>query len=534
MPWAGKSVTYVGPALLDILQNLWGRARRFTPVAHTLALAIYVPLLLYVPNTDDVELAAFVRAMAVMMFVAIVLIAVLRLAMNDLGRPSVVVSILLLSPAIKHLVLGLSYSPMLSAVVCRHLSWFVDIVALCLAAYTAFRISARGVANARNALTSVAVGLLTVNLAFLGIEMWQARSAHWDATVSRIHDAATAMPLNPKSQPDIYYIVVDSYPRADTMKRLYGVEHQPLLDFLRAEGFFVANDARSNYPWTLQSVASSLNMSYLSDVGSAMLESDDRRPLRALIQNSAAMRVLRDQGYHTKWIASDYSATAATPFADSNACARRRLTGFELRLLSATPFRQTAYQWHRDQLECQIAQLQEVPVSGNRPQFVFAHIMAPHPPFVYAVDGCDFQSTGHFTFSAACSMGNYPEDFRGQAAAVAVRVQQAIRTILDQSQETPIIIVQADHGPGSRLANDVDHTDLGERFGILSAYLLPNSDDRWMHDHLSPVNNFRIIFNEYFGGEFEILPDRSFFAPVNDLYAFVDVTDRLNDTQRAD
>jgi hypothetical protein len=42
-----------------------------------------------------------------------------------------------------------------------------------------------------------------------------------------------------------------------------------------------------------------------------------------------------------------------------------------------------------------------------------------------------------------------------------------------------------------------------------------------VHDRLSPVNAFRIVFNAYFGAELPLLPDRVFLSPDYDhMYDF--------------
>ncbi|HSQ38856.1 MAG TPA: hypothetical protein VLM78_01750 [Anaerolineales bacterium] len=51
------------------------------------------------------------------------------------------------------------------------------------------------------------------------------------------------------------------------------------------------------------------------------------------------------------------------------------------------------------------------------------------------------------------------------------------------------------------------------RLSILNAYYLPNHADA-VSESITPVNTFRIVFNLYLGGNFELLPDESFFSPV--------------------
>jgi hypothetical protein len=47
----------------------------------------------------------------------------------------------------------------------------------------------------------------------------------------------------------------------------------------------------------------------------------------------------------------------------------------------------------------------------------------------------------------------------------------------------------------------------------LSAYHLPGKSEETIAK-MSPVNNFRMIFNEYFGTNFKILENKSFLGPL--------------------
>src|SRR5262249_55856944 len=74
-------------------------------------------------------------------------------------------------------------------------------------------------------------------------------------------------PRNSQSEttPDVYYIILDGYARADTLKRECQFDNSEFLEQLRSRGFYVADQSCSNYPMTFMSLASSLNMSYLDN-----------------------------------------------------------------------------------------------------------------------------------------------------------------------------------------------------------------------------------------------------------------------------
>jgi hypothetical protein len=47
---------------------------------------------------------------------------------------------------------------------------------------------------------------------------------------------------------------------------------------------------------------------------------------------------------------------------------------------------------------------------------------------------------------------------------------------------------------------------------ILNAYYLPGEGAAALYPSISPVNTFRAIFDGWFGGEFDLLEDVSYFA----------------------
>jgi hypothetical protein len=95
----------------------------------------------------------------------------------------------------------------------------------------------------------------------------------------------------------------------------------------------------------------------------------------------------------------------------------------------------------------------------------------------------------------------------------------------------PIIIVQGDHGPGTMTNhNSLKKSCLYERYSILNAYYLPGVEKPSIPMDLSPVNSFRFIFNAYFNGDLELLPNRQYFSTSDHFYQFTDVTGQIQET----
>jgi hypothetical protein len=79
-----------------------------------------------------------------------------------------------------------------------------------------------------------------------------------------------------------------------------------------------------------------------------------------------------------------------------------------------------------------------------------------------------------------------------------------LTNIIKQSEVPPVIIIQGDHG--SMLDNE-------NRFLILYAIYLPYGTSE-VYPSISPVNTYRVIFNQLFNTNFSLLGDKSIQADI--------------------
>jgi hypothetical protein len=179
--------------------------------------------------------------------------------------------------------------------------------------------------------------------------------------------------------------------------------------------------------------------------------------------------------------------------------------------------------------------LPEIP-QLEAPTFTFAHIVSPHPPFIFGKDGEDvsprekpyFLTDGELFRGWYGDRETYIKGYHDQAAFLTAQVERVIDTILATSTQPPVIILQSDHGSGLGLSTDsLEKTDLEERMSILNAYYLPEKGSDALYQSISPVNSFRVVFNTYFGAGLDLLPDRSYYSTWAAPFEFVEVTDRL-------
>jgi hypothetical protein len=137
------------------------------------------------------------------------------------------------------------------------------------------------------------------------------------------------------------------------------------------------------------------------------------------------------------------------------------------------------------------------------PKFVFAHIIAPHKPYI-------FTSDGKFT----SKQEQDGDAYIAQLSYVNQRVKTIVSTIIENSEVPPIIVIQADHG-----SPETDFTPL--RVNILNAYYLPDGGSQMLYSTITPVNTFRLILDYYFGSNYGRLEDTSYFSTsVDDLRDF--------------
>jgi hypothetical protein len=363
----------------------------------------------------------------------------------------------------------------------------------------------------------------------------------WQSRVRAETPDCTAASL--PARPDIYYIILDGYGRADILQEVYGFDNTPFLTFLRDKGFYIAERSTPNYAQTALSLSSSLNFQYLDDLA-ARLGPDVRTimPLRAMISSNRLSVYLQALGYQRVALSSGYPPTEM-PDADRYLAPALQLSAFQQELINSTPLLLllaavpdlSQYNLHRERILFSLAQLPAV-TENPEPTLTFVHLLAPHPPFVFGPNGEAVQPGAFQPFALADGnffpggAGQYLTAYRDQITFMTKEVRQVVTEILEKSPEPPIIILQGDHGPGSRLNwQSAADSYLPERFSILNAYFFPDRNYAALYPEISPVNSFRVLLNQFFCGRYELLPDRDYFSSIGHSYAFTEVTSAVHE-----
>lgn len=352
-------------------------------------------------------------------------------------------------------------------------------------------------------------------------------------------------------QPDIYYIILDGYARSDYMLQSYGYDNTEFISFLENKGFYIADASHSNHNWTSLSLASSLNMDFAQNLNLRLVRGSYPSVFVRPIQQSRTRQKLEDLGYSIVGTRTGYIPTEVEDgdyffypdiegFEETKKPFSLYLNAFESLLINTSAGKiitdftdpetnnwvgfRTDYPHNilRGIILSQFLTLEKIPEMPE-PTFSFVHIVAPHSPYLFGPDGEPRTNSEVFTLIEDEKKDQDKYLYRDQAIYITKRIQDVIQVIIDQSPSPPIIILQADHGPGGG--------GPGQRTAILNAYYFPGGCDHLLYPSITPVNSFRILFDCYFGDSYELLPDTIYFSdwPREADYYFKPVNDELPD-----
>lgn len=491
---------------------------------HPVLFGVYPVIALMAMNIDQIRPETVLRSILVAMIGAALLYGVLYLALRRADKAALLASFwLALFYAYGHIYQAVEGRALFGFVYGKHRYLIAAAVFLFAAGSWWILKKAAGARPLNQILNLVSVFLLVIPAFQIGWFEYRFQKA----SAQQAEPAAAAEPAaSGEDSPDIYYIILDGYSRADVMKDLYDLDITPFMDDLKSIGFVFPECTQSNYGITAFSMFASLNMNYLDAYGGPFPIGSERErvdylQMRDYLRHSEVRRYLKQQGYQMVtfetgywWLEIDDAETYIV--ANNNPLIRYSesyaVSNFEEMLLRTTAFRifseandalfrpltrrvKTPREHHYDVVKFALDSLDQVPeIPGKK--FVYFHILAPHDPFVLSKDG-EYVPVG-----TEADIPGYPDE----VAYLNKRIAALVRSLIAQSEVPPIIILQGDHGWDPRY-----------RLEILNAYYLPGGGDQLIYPQITPVNTFRVVLNHYFGGSFDLLEDRSYYSMGSDF-----------------
>jgi len=327
--------------------------------------------------------------------------------------------------------------------------------------------------------------------------------------------------------PDVYYIIPDTYTSNYILSNFLDYDNSEFTSYLHSKGFVVKEDSWANYNHSILSISSVLNMKYWSD---EELGKPAFRTLAGHLVDNPVVRTFKAANYPYIHIGSWWGFTSSNEAADIiypySSLSELDFALFRLTLwydlFNGDSILRNA---HLKQLE-NLASVSEM----KGPTFTFCHLILPHPPFLFDEDG-------GYVSPWVLSSSDWKEGYLNQLTYTNKLLEQAIDSILSNSEVTPIIVLAADEGYSdtewqiyledkqglSSIVND--RLDLVKmRQGSFFAILNPYGDIP-----SSPVNIFPTVFNCLFNSSIEYLPDRYFLKELERYEGdFIEVTEVIS------
>ncbi len=326
---------------------------------------------------------------------------------------------------------------------------------------------------------------------------------------------------------NIYYIVLDSYAHSTILDRVYGYNNEEFLSFLKNNGFYVVSKSHSNYNQSFLSLASSLNLQYVNYFSDELgFDSRNFQPIYEMIDENELMSYFKSKGYKIISFASANGADGNLEIADVNLCEKKILNSQFLTILLRGTIFEPFYVEFIQSLEnerelCVFSELQTLDDKNSKPFFVYAHFLIPHSPYRFNSDG---EKIEEINFISGEESEEEKIGYINQVQLVNKKISNVIDSILNSKQKS-IIIIQSDTGTSTKSKDQTEN--LIRKMKILNAYYFPGDIELNLYETITPVNTFRIILNEYFDEEFEVLEDRLYYSPSGKELEFIDITEQF-------
>jgi hypothetical protein len=494
---------------------------------HSLLIALYAPVGLGAHNIGQTSLGSMYRSVFLSgIFALLILFACWLFVRNWQGAGVVATIFIVLFLTYGHIYNFISDLEVSGFLLGRHrylvIAWLIF---ACLGGWWAIRKS-QNYSSLTPTLNLMTVFLLAMPVAQLVFYEVRTNRFQSPEAVQRQENEVLINVQKPNTPqlPDVYYIILDAYGRSDILLNTLGYDNSDFLRNLEDMGFYVADCAQSNYAKTDLSLSSSLNMDYLTALDQTLTsENTDRVPLWNLIKDNQVQKKLRSLGYTTIAFETGFYFSQLSNLDIFYSPERKGFNEFEILYVRTTlarllddagwlaRFHYTPEDRKRELVLYDLEKLQEIPAMPG-PKFVFAHLVIPHQPFVFGPEGeplviAEKVQKGNSFYTKR----DYRTGYVNQITFISDRILQVVESILENSSIPPIIIIQGDHGPS--------HYDKATRMGILNAFYFPDAHTD-LYPDITPVNSFRVLFNTYFGTDFDVLEDVSYYSEYPKAYQF--------------
>jgi hypothetical protein len=314
-------------------------------------------------------------------------------------------------------------------------------------------------------------------------------------------------------KPDVYFILLDEYASNESLKELFNFDNSAFENGLSQRGFHISKRSSSNYNKTLFSMASALNMDYLSREVHPITRSNVSYGY-GMIRNSNVVNLFKRLGYKFYNLSVfDFPGQPANKYAE--------FLPYGTELITMQTFISRLKKTIRADIlsgKIPIPSIQEkilyeylnfndktlnltkevAAEKSSRQKFVYAHFMMPHFPYYFDSKGNPVSKE-----KLKRSAEFRPHDYVEYLQYTNGKILPLVDSIFASSSAMPVIILLGDHG----FRFQEKKTGRLFDFSNLNAIYLPDKNYSQFSDDMSNVNFFRIFFNTSFNQHFPLLKD---------------------------
>jgi hypothetical protein len=346
---------------------------------------------------------------------------------------------------------------------------------------------------------------LLVFLSFIGqAVITSVRTDRPEGVSAELLSQVPAKPAVPRP-PDIVLLVLDSHTSIQALEKYWGHRHDSWVREMESKGFQVLTNARGNFAFTPYCMLALLNMDYPPeeiDVSGRQWN----QTVHESLNNAQVIRLMEKWGYEfhnwSPFNVAERDRMFPTPWFRGfpqpgfSSLMGRTIVGF-----IRTPWNQSrsdtrleAVWAHSQAILQRLRDFASEPPSA-KPQFVYAHALLPHYPYLTQRDGSRREKD-----PGQHDSGAYLE----QLLWLDEQVLEIVTALKVRASGPPIIVVQGDHG--FRYLPGPDGPE--EAVCLLNALYIPEGAADALYPTITPVNTFRVILNRCFNGRLPLREDR--------------------------
>ena len=348
--------------------------------------------------------------------------------------------------------------------------------------------------------------------------------------------------------PDVYYLILDEYARNDALIEYHNFSNHELTEFLEKKGFHIAKNSFANYPMSVQSIPAIMNMDYINFLADEIgTEVRNYKPLNGknygLYPNNMVIKNFKEMDYKIITFNTFALHLHENPLADKTFCHRDKflLDNRLADVLARTSiFGYYIERWAEGELrQATLCAFENFGNAGNvfdEPVFVWAHVMLPHPPWIFGPNGEEI------TPGKPLLITDNPEfrdsgwepkrQYIQQVQFANKKTIEVVENILENNRNA-IIIIQGDHGTAWETNwMEPSKEDAWQRLRNFDAIYFPDKDKRdLLLDDRTLVNTFRTVFNAYYESNYELLENKMYWGWNAKPYYFEEMTQYLREKQ---